>query len=471
MEERPRSAAPLAAAAAAILSFCLPGLGQMAIGARRRGLLIAVPVLLLLLVVAGIWFFDRRLFVRIGLSPELLLVVVAISLVVLAYRVWAIVDAFLLANRASRRRWSAPAAIGSVAVLALVLGATLFMHGWVASVGWSARETLLAVFGDAPPGIARETASPTPAEPTPEPTNGATPVPTPVPTPSPTPVPNWAQDGRLNVLLIGSDAGPGRWSMRADAIILVTVQIDSGRMAAFSVPRYTRGVPLADPAASAFDCGCLMDDYFNALYVYANQHPDIFPGTDEADRGLTALQGAAEEFFGVQLDGMAVADLNGFVDLVDAIGGVTIDVPVALYDAEYPNPDGSGTMELTIPAGEQHLDGWHALAFARTRHQDGDVGRMGRQQITIKALQREIQCNILGKLPAVLDVARQSLWTNLPLEDVPDMLAIHPGPLESHLLFDTYNVTLTPDDVARVHADVADAFDGPAPADEPELDC
>ena len=464
-----RFSGPVTAAIASLLSFVLPGLGQLAAGAWRRGLLIAIPAILLILTVAGTWLFDRRLFFRIGLSIELLLVIVVLSLALLAYRMWAIVDAYLVARRTAPGRWTAAASVASLGVRVLGRGATVFMHGWVAYVGWSARETLIAVFGEAPNGIANATASPSPTEPTAQPTDALTPAPT--PTPSPTPVPGWAADGRLNVLLIGSDAGPGRWSMRADAIILVSVEIESGRVAAFSVPRYTRGVPLPEPAASAFECGCLMDDYFNALYVYANQHPDLFPGDDEASRGLAALSGAAEQFFGVTLDGMAVADLNGFVDLVDAIGGVTIDVPEPLYDAEYPEPDGSGTMELSIPAGEQHMDGWHALAFARTRHQDGDVNRMKRQQITIKALQREIQCNLLGRLPAVLDVARESLWTSLPLEDVPDMLEIHPGPVEGHVLFDTYNVTLSAADVQRVRTAVADAFDGPPPADDPDLDC
>jgi LCP family protein required for cell wall assembly len=259
--------------------------------------------------------------------------------------------------------------------------------------------------------------------------------------------------------------------MRADAIILVSVEIDTGRIAAFSVPRYTRNVPLPEPEASAFACRCLADDYFNALYVYANKHPDLFPGDDDVDRGLDALSGAAEALFGVQLDGMVVADLNGFIRLVDAMGGLTIDIPEPIHDDEYPNPDGSGTLVLDIAAGQQHLDGWHALAYARTRHQDGDVGRMYRQQLVIQSLKRDIGCDIVGNLPALLDVAREAVWTSLALEDVPDMLTIDPGPVESHVLFDTYNVTLTDEDVSRVQAAVATAFDGPAPPDDPEVDC
>jgi LCP family protein required for cell wall assembly len=467
----------------AFLSFLWPGLGQAAGGAWRRGLVIALPIVLAGGIVAGIWLVDRSLLVRAALTPPVLLAIVGATLGLLAYRLWAIVDAYLLNRRStpSSATRSRVSRLASGLALVLILGATVAMHGWIAYVGWSGHQALVAIFDPAGPngGVVGDGGSmspeptpvPTPEVPsrapsfgvTPAPTPAPTPVPTPAPTPSPTPQPIWAADGRLNVLLIGSDAGPGRWSMRADAIILVSVEIESGRVAAFSLPRYTRNVPLPEPAASAFACRCLSEDYINALYVYANQHPDLFPGENEIDRGLTALTGAIETLFGTTLDGIAVADLNGFVRLIDAVGGVTVDVPYAVYDAEYPPPDGSAPVEISFPAGVQHMDGWHALAYARTRHQDGDVARMQRQQIVIQALQRELSCDLLGNLPAVLDVAREALWTNLPLEAVPDMLQIDPGPVESHVLFDTHNVSLTEADVARIRAELAGAFDGPAP--------
>lgn len=474
MEGRP----PLRSAAlASVLSFLFPGLGQMATGALGRGLLIALPALVLVTAVAAIWLVDRSLLVRATLTQPVLLGLVGLSVVLFVYRAWAIVDAYRVARRLAdvARAW--PLRLASLAVLAAVLAATVYLHGWVAYVGVSAHQTLTAVFSpDGPPGLGDPDPSPTPTPtPTADESDGAarqptaTPHATPPPTPTPTPVPDWAADGRLNVLLIGSDAGPGRWSMRADAIILVSVQIETGRVAAFSLPRYTRNVPLPEPAASAFACRCLSEEYINALYVYANRHPDLFPGGE--NRGLLALSGAIAALFDVQLDGMAMADLNGFVDLVDAIGGITVDVPAPVYDPEYPDPDGSRFVEVSFAPGEQRLDGWHALAYARTRHQGGDVSRMQRQQLVVQALQRQIGCDVLGRLPAVLEVAREALWTNLPLEDVPDMLRIDPGPVESHVLFDIHNPVLTPDGVARLRAEVANAFDGPAPPDEPDPDC
>jgi polyisoprenyl-teichoic acid--peptidoglycan teichoic acid transferase len=445
------------AAVASVLSFLLPGLGQVVAGARRRGILIALPALVLLAALAGIWIADRSVFVRGALTPSVLIGIVVLSLALLVYRLWAILDAYAIGRRLANRAPTWPARIVGGVILAVLLGTTVFMHGWVAYVGWSAHETLTAIFSPTGPQDAG------PGGTTPEPS------PSPAATPTPTPPPAWAADERLNVLLIGSDAGPGRWSLRADAIILVSVEIETGRVAAFSIPRYTTRVPLPSPAADAFECRCL-EEPINALYVFANQNPDLFPGGEI--RGFLALIGAVQELAGVQLDGIAVADMNGFVDLVDAVGGVTVDVPAPVYDSAYPDLDGVTEVELSFEPGEQRMDGWHALAYARTRQQDGDVSRMERQQHVIQGLQRELGCDLLGKLPAVLDVARDTLWTNLPLADVPDMLRIDPGPIESHTLYDIHDPVMTPDEVARFQAEVEAAFDGPPPPDDrPGLDC
>jgi LCP family protein required for cell wall assembly len=345
-------------------------------------------------------------------------------------------------------------------VLVALLGVSVYAHGWVAYLGWNAHQTLTAVFApDGPPGLGADGPASAPATASESP--ASTDAPGAQPTPTPTPAPEWAADGRLNVLLIGSDAGPGRWSMRADAIILVSIDFETGRVAAFSLPRYTLGLPLPASSTAAFKCRCFKDVYANAIYVYANQHPDEFPGGD--NRGLLALSGSAEALFGVHLDGMAVADLNGFVDLVDAIGGITVKVPEAVFDSKYRPPEGGNLVQISFKAGTQKMDGWHALAYARTRHQDGDLNRMKRQQIVVQALGRELRCDPLGDLPAVLKVARDSLWTNLPLDDLPQMLEIDPGPVESHLLFDVYNPVLTSNDWARVAREVAQAFDSPPP--------
>ena len=472
------SAAQRSGAVASVLSFLLPGLGQAAAGAVRRGVIVALPVVVLVVGVVVLWLTDRGIIVEAVLTPPILLGIVAFSIALMIYRLWAILDAYAVARTrgGASRAW--PRRVLSAGVLMAALVATVAMHGWVAYVGWSAHETLTAVFApDGPRGagdpglVPGQTEEPPPdatddADPTGTPT--LAPTPTAVATPTPTPEPDWAADGRLNVLFIGSDAGPGRWSMRADAIILVSVEIDSGRVAAFSIPRYTTNVPLPEPAASAFECRCLTEP-INALYVFANQNPDLFPGGET--RGFVALEGAIETLADVELDGIAVVDMNGFLRLVDAIGGITVDVPFEVYDPAYPDPDGVTEVELYFAPGLQVMDGWHALAYSRTRHQDGDVARMQRQQHVMKALQRQLGCDLLVNLPSILEVVRETVWTTLRLEDVPAMLHIDPGPVEAHSLFDIHNPALTDADIERIRGDVDAAFDGPPPTDDPEPEC
>ena len=171
MASRLGAAIRRSAVLAAALSFIWPGLGQGWAGARRRALLFAAPMVLLgvaaLLVVIAQG--KARAF-GLLLQPDVLLGLFALNLVVLAYRAFAIVDAYRVANR----RWPPPvrgqAAIGAL-LLGVVLGGTLLMHGWLGLVAYKSYDTIVAVF---------HTSEPTPsAAPTPTLLPGETPGPTP----------------------------------------------------------------------------------------------------------------------------------------------------------------------------------------------------------------------------------------------------------------------------------------------------
>jgi LCP family protein required for cell wall assembly len=244
----------------------------------------------------------------------------------------------------------------------------------------------------------------------------AAPTPRPKPTPKPPVVPAWARDGRLNLLLIGSDAGPDRWSLRTDTIIVLSVQAKTGRAALFGIPRNMVGVPLPPESAAAVPGG-RFPGLLNALYVYAMGHPDAFPGGDA--RGMRAVSGAVQELLGVRLDGMLVVNLGGFVSLVDELGGLWVDVPERLVDEKYPLEDGSKLIRVAFEAGCQHLEGRMALAYARSRHQDSDYGRMVRQQTVLLALRRQLDpVALVAKVPALLGIARDNLWTTVRREDL-----------------------------------------------------
>jgi len=401
---------------AAALSFIWPGLGQVWAGARRRALLFALPMMLLaasgllILIVQG-----KVRALGLLLQPSVLLALLALNLAVLAYRLFAIVDAYRVANR----RWPPLPVRGQTAIaavlLGVVLGGTILMHGVLAyGYLYKAYDTLVS--------ISHPFSTPTPV-PTATPPPGETPGPTPVPTPIPTPEPAWGDNGRLDLLLIGGDAGPGRFSLRTDTMILLSVDIATGRAALFGIPRNMMDVPLPDGPNKAFKCGCY-PDLLNSLYVYAQAHPELFPGNND-ERGYMAVQNAIAKLTGLQIDGQVVVTLQGFVHIVDALGGVDMTTPYSISDSRYPDPMSTHDVKLFIAAGKHHFDGWHALAYARSRHQDNDYNRMDRQQAVLRALRAQLDpCSLIPKIPELLDIAKKSLWTNVPVDKLPDLFEI-----------------------------------------------
>jgi LCP family protein required for cell wall assembly len=278
-------------------------------------------------------------------------------------------------------------------------------------------------------------------------------------------VPRWAADGRLNLLLIGSDAGPDRWSLRTDTIIVLSVEVASGREALFGIPRNLVGVPLPPESAGAFANG-RFPGLLNALYVYAMGHPKAFPGGDA--RGFRAVTGAVQELVGVPLDGVVVVNLAGFVRLVNAIGGLWIDVPERLVDRNYPLEDGSGNIRLDIRRGCQLLDGRMALAYARSRHQDSDYGRMHRQQLVLIALARQVDpIALLPKVSELLDIVKRNLWTTIAREDVQGLAELAADVDTANIrrsvfVPPSYPSHLTAAEIARIGRVVRHAFDAPA---------
>jgi anionic cell wall polymer biosynthesis LytR-Cps2A-Psr (LCP) family protein len=105
------------------------------------------------------------------------------------------------------------------------------------------------------------------------------------------------------------------------------------------------------------------------------------------------------------------------------MGGIDIDVPYSVYDASYPDPV-YGRTELYIPAGRQHLDGRMALAYARSRHQDSDYGRMARQQTFLLAVRDNIGANTILNAPGLIKAAKGFAWTDLPRESLPNLIEL-----------------------------------------------
>lgn len=486
---------------AALLSALVPGLGQARLGARRRAIALALPFIAVLTFAAVFVIVDPARAVGAIIAPAAEVSVLVLVAALAVVHLTAVVDAMRLGLRAASRARDTRmvpadgAAITSGAVdapqparpvrarstpafalLAIALAWVVGLYGTIELVGVRAYDAARAIFADPGSGFEIPEASFAPrVTPTPAPPTGPITAPTapPAPTATPVPVPEWAADGRLNLLLVGSDAGPGRWMARMDSITVLSVDIATGRAALFSLWRYTANVPLPPESADAFPNG-RFPDYLNALYVYAMGHPKDFPGGDA--RGFRATAGAVQELIGQELDGAIVVNLNGFVDLIDAIGGLWIDIPYPVSDPHYALPDGSGYIELNFRTGCQKLSGERALEYARTRHQDSDWQRMRRQQRVITALGRQLDpIGLLPRVPDLLDVAGNNLWTTIKPEEVADFAALAAWVDRSNVTTYSFWPPATPQrldtaGIEHVREVVATIFDNPTaePSPTPE---
>jgi cell envelope-related function transcriptional attenuator common domain len=455
---------------AALLSALLPGLGQAWLGARRRGLLVALPLVAIVLVLAIIALVNAKLLLDGLVQPGILAAVLLGILGLAIYHLLAVRDAFRVGVRAG-----GPDAAGRTPLLLIALAVVVVLYGTVEYVGVTAYDATSTIFVKPGTGFVIPAASfaPSPTLPPESLVPGATPSAIPAPTATPVPVPAWAADGRLNLLLIGTDAGPGRWLARTDTMIVLSVDVATGRAAMFGIPRNIVNVPLPPESAAAFPNG-RFPQFLNALNVYALEHPSKFPGGDA--RGFRAVSGAIQELVGVPLDGALVVNLNGFVDLVDAVGGLWIDIPHSLYDAKYPKPDGSGYIQVSIQPGCQKLGGERALEYARSRHQDDDYGRMRRQQAVLVALARELDpIALLPRVPDLLNIAKDNLWTTIDPNDIAN-LAVLAAHVESHqiqtieLSPPKYPEFLNTKEIKAIQTRVQTIFDEPVVAPSPTPD-
>jgi LCP family protein required for cell wall assembly len=162
-------------------------------------------------------------------------------------------------------------------------------------------------------------------------------------------------------------------------MLLVEVDVATGRVAMFGFPRNMVNVPLPPGAArNASPCGCfqklLNEVYTDATFYY----PELWPGEGSVS-GIAAVRATISELTQRPIDAVLVADLWGVIKVVDAMGGIDMNVTEPVYDNNYPDPV-LGSIQLRIGTGQQRLNGRLALAYARSRHQDSDYGRMRRQQ-------------------------------------------------------------------------------------------
>lgn len=449
---------------ALFLSALVPGLGQLYSGRRRRGLLL-LGITVAAVVVAGLTLQDRTMWLRWSVQPDALRWLLVGNGVLLAFRAYAAADAFA---GHTRHGWG-PLADRAIYVFAglLIAGSAALVavpHAYAGYLDVVQYDLITTVFAPAPdpdPVAAPPTTTtlaPTPTGPVATGPPGASPTtsaPPPAPTTTTTQPPGRLWDGteRLNVLLLGGDGGAGRTSIRTDSIILASIDPETGHTALFSVPRNMAQVPLPD-VIDIWDCQCF-PGIINALWRWADDRPGRFPEFD--DPGADVLKLAIGELVQLDVHYYAMINLVGFIDLVDAIGGIDITVPTRLRD-EYSGPDGV-TQIIDLAPGEYHFDGYDTLGYVRVRKATSDYNRMGRQRCVLRAMAEQADpLTVVRSFPAIATVLKNNLFTDIPLEQLPDFIELIPR--------------IDADDIVSVRF-VPDRFTGPRTPERfptPDLD-
>jgi polyisoprenyl-teichoic acid--peptidoglycan teichoic acid transferase len=285
----------------------------------------------------------------------------------------------------------------SPASKAFAIGGIVLAVGAVAAVGALAFVSMPRV-AESPPPIAEASTPPLPPTPSPDPSASPTPIATPTPLP-PTADPLLGTDGRITVLLLGSDYRPAHPGNRTDAIMVVSLDPKTGKSAGFSIPRDVANFPLPTKGVYA--------GKVNALYAYLQRKGN--PGA--------LMKQAVSRAFGIEIDAYVFIGFTGVRQLVGAVGGVDIVLDKPYYDPYYwvnPRQRGWG-----LPAGKNHLNGMNALIFARSRKGDSDFGRARRQQMLVLAAVEKAKRRGIAIVPTLIAIARGTVRTDLPLPQAP----------------------------------------------------
>lgn len=411
---------------AALLSFLLPGLGQAYAGRRRLAVLFVAPIAAIVLIGIGAWagaIGDLRNSIW---SSGVLAAVGVVNALMFAWRSLSIGHAATSVgdpdDRDERR--------AGIVAAAVLVAASAGMHLWVGAVVSQLDGTLDQVFaGDDGDGGADQ------REPGGEEGSGVGGQ------PAPTPAYRWDGDARINVLLIGTDEAPGREAVLTDVILVVSVDPVDRTAVMISVPRDTGFVPLEDESRYV---GGLYPDKINGLSARAALDPESWCDGRLADNpeacGLSTLRTSVELYLGLEIHNSARLSMEGFADMIDAVGGIELCLPGRLVDPEF---DGSLTNQssgepLVLPEGCHDYDGIEALAYARSRKgwiqmPDGeripqsDFARNERQQRVLLALRRELaEADTFLELPSLLSAIGNSVSTDFPRDQAGDLASLLP---------------------------------------------
>lgn len=222
------------------------------------------------------------------------------------------------------------------------------------------------------------------------------------------------KEGRYNVLLMGGDAGADRTGLRPDSLTVASVDAKTGETVLFSLPRnlekfsFPGYSPMRKLYPDMFTCpndACML----NAVYTTASEYAGLYPGVK--DPGALATVEAVEWITGLDINYYVLVDLEGFKSLVDAVGGINMDIMK-------PVPVGGGSTSVSRylqPGTGVHLNGQDALWFARSRQGSDDYERMTRQKCVMNAMLNQLDpVTVALKFSEIAKAGKEIMTSNIP---------------------------------------------------------
>lgn len=373
-----------------LLGTVLPGAGLLHVGRRVLGLLILVPFLGVLAAAAWYVVRDPQAALDVAFDPGRLTVLTTVAVAVLVVWVASVVATYLLVRPHERRR--SHGLLGAVFVL-LMCVAVAAPLALVARYSTVQKQVVHKVFEH----------------------NRTATAPVRVTEKDP-----WGGRDRVNLLLLGGDGNVHREGVRTDSVVLASMDVRTGRTVLFSLPRNLADVPF--PRRSSLrglypngftGAGDPAEWMLNAVYRNVPAlHPGILGKSD--NEGADAVKLAVSGALGVPVDYYLLVNLAGFRSIVQAIGGVTVNVNQRIPIGG--NTDaGIAPDDYLEPGPDQRLDGFQALWFARGRYGLDDYQRMDRQRCMIDALINEARpLNLLRRYESLAAVGQEIVRTDIP---------------------------------------------------------
>lgn len=280
-----------------------------------------------------------------------------------------------------------------------------------------------------------------------------------------------ANDGRYNVLLVGGDSGKGRWGMRTDSMTVASIDAETGKTVLISLPRNMTNFPFAEGSImdeawpEGYNCG-YPDCELNSVSTWVGDHQDLFDGVENP--GMDATISAVEGITGLDINYWTMVNLEGFKDLVDAFGGVTLNVrqpiPVGLPHEK--------TFHY-IDAGTRKLNGHDTLWFARAREGSDDYSRMARQKCVMTAMLDQVSPqSALRHFQDIAEASSAMVSTSIPAGEAGrfvDLALKARGQKVASVSLVPPAINTGDPDIDKIHEMVQSAIDrsegdGPAPA-------